>query len=91
MDDFARFSGSITDNGEIIRFSVSREIIKKYRMDFPITRFLVKGQHPRQGSFSFFLKQDEDDHFSWISQYRPEFLSDKFIKQLGLLIEHHTA
>ena len=88
MDDFGKFSGSLTVNGESIAYTVCQEVITKYRHQQPSIRFLVKGQHSHQGPFAFFLKQDDDS--SWISQYCPKFLSTQFIEKLAFLIEHHT-
>ena len=89
LDDRCGFSGSITENGETIAFTVSKEEITKYRDKYPVTRYLVRCRHPQREPFAFFLALD--DTYEWVSEYGPKFLSAKFIQRLGKLIEHHTA
>ncbi|MEO5998325.1 MAG: hypothetical protein ABIN89_16340 [Chitinophagaceae bacterium] len=88
-DAFGKFSGSLLENGQIISFFISPEIITASAAILPIRRFIVEVQHPQRGCFILVIYQNE--LCDWGCKSYPEFVTDDFIESLGNLIEHETA
>ena len=88
-DDFGKFSGSFLENGQLVLFFVSPEIITSSSAILPVRRFVVEVQHPQYGLFVLIVHQNE--LCDWGCKTYHEFVSDELIDSVGALIEHHTA